>query len=474
MAYALVDNATLTGVQRLLGEIPLRSTDVVEADIGALENLVQAVLLYDEIVAVDDYKERFRDSRKKRFPFIRFLDPNEFGLPEVHATAIEQIKDLNPTISGGEFSDPDLRILLEQLRMQMVCTWDMASSVYYLTMKLLGQPRSSELTKYSALSAAIFGELQDLSAAGGNFDPSVTLLDSRGDPITEEYKVVDRRGKEAATGGATRSLQTFVAALRWLTFRTVYYALAAEHLRADCLLFPVRQHYHLYYLRKTRRLSGDFVSATIDAMNQRVAETIDSVVSANRPSRLTLELPLFSAWIVSRTQDVREVLPAALEMRDEPDFRNARDQLREIRILVEEGDAAAASRRTQGLLRELDSVLQTLRRRFGLKTVQGPAVSTAVQVINPILAAKTGIMIPEVGTSVNMIPTWLAERWPRRGAGALYRDVSRDLTQFPRLGKVRDLLGDAVDSETENATSFPLKTEAPRFRHAKSDWKIPM
>jgi hypothetical protein len=40
MAYALLDNTTLTGVQRLLGEIPIRSRDTIEGDIASLENVV--------------------------------------------------------------------------------------------------------------------------------------------------------------------------------------------------------------------------------------------------------------------------------------------------------------------------------------------------------------------------------------------------------------------------------------------------
>ena len=42
MSYALIDNATLTAVQRILGMAQSRSRDSVDGDIAALENLVEA------------------------------------------------------------------------------------------------------------------------------------------------------------------------------------------------------------------------------------------------------------------------------------------------------------------------------------------------------------------------------------------------------------------------------------------------
>ena len=65
MAYALIDNSTLTSVQRILGEIPIRSKEIVDSDISAFENLIQAVLFYDDLIAIDDYKKEYREKRKK-------------------------------------------------------------------------------------------------------------------------------------------------------------------------------------------------------------------------------------------------------------------------------------------------------------------------------------------------------------------------------------------------------------------------
>ena len=50
MAYALIDNSTLTSVQRILGKISIRDKEIVDSDISAFENLIQAIYkLYNEL-----------------------------------------------------------------------------------------------------------------------------------------------------------------------------------------------------------------------------------------------------------------------------------------------------------------------------------------------------------------------------------------------------------------------------------------
>lgn len=48
MTYALIDNATLTAVQRVMGQIIVKTPDTINGDLVALENLVQAILFYDD------------------------------------------------------------------------------------------------------------------------------------------------------------------------------------------------------------------------------------------------------------------------------------------------------------------------------------------------------------------------------------------------------------------------------------------
>ncbi|PSY08559.1 hypothetical protein, partial [Escherichia coli] len=44
MSYALIDNASLTAVERTLGDILVKNPDTINGDLVAFENLIQAIL----------------------------------------------------------------------------------------------------------------------------------------------------------------------------------------------------------------------------------------------------------------------------------------------------------------------------------------------------------------------------------------------------------------------------------------------
>ncbi len=52
MSYALIDNASLTAVQRVMGQVVVKNPDTVNGDLVALENLIQAILFYDELICI--------------------------------------------------------------------------------------------------------------------------------------------------------------------------------------------------------------------------------------------------------------------------------------------------------------------------------------------------------------------------------------------------------------------------------------
>ena len=131
MTYALIDNATLTAVQRITGEANSKTNDSVDVDIVALENFLQATLFYDQLIAVDDYIEKYRGARLVAFPEIKFLDKTAYKLDAIEATADHLSKQLRPKIRGGEFENDDFKELIELLQTHIVCTWDIYSSVYH-------------------------------------------------------------------------------------------------------------------------------------------------------------------------------------------------------------------------------------------------------------------------------------------------------------------------------------------------------
>src|SRR5438270_1003370 len=85
----LIDNATLSGVERIAGISRTLNLNNIDNDILCLEKLVTAILFSDELIGVDDYKDEFRSIRLKNFDFIGFSkidQPTYSGLAAEAAT----------------------------------------------------------------------------------------------------------------------------------------------------------------------------------------------------------------------------------------------------------------------------------------------------------------------------------------------------------------------------------------------------
>lgn len=474
MAYALVDNATLTAVQRLTGEAKARSHDSTDGDIVALENLVQAILFYDDLVIVDNYKDEFRERRKRNFDFIRFIDPVELNLNQIEELAKNEATTLIPTIRGGEFAGADFKGFLEILKVHMICTWDVSSSVYYLTMKLLGQPRGPEFDKYGNLSASIFAELVDSEHTATDMDSTVRLVDSRGRPIADptNYVIPGARSGDGKAGGVTDALQAFVAALSWLSFKTLYYIHTARHLHADTFLYPMRQAFQINYMKRKGAYGYDFTKSVIERMSNSLSKDVQRIVSSDRTVAAPVDLPMFSAWLVMESGHVGKVVESALQLRNDKRIVVAREQLREIRNHFDSHDLASANKKITKLVTDLDKVSAQLISSFGLKSNSGIAVTRLMQVYNTLAAFQGWPNLPEFDLRAKL-PKLIAEQIPRNGFAALYRDIGRDLAQVWTLGEARDRLGAEVRIDRTKAVYNP-KVENPQYRRAHSWWKSPM
>lgn len=243
MTYALIDNSTLTAVQRLTGQVLTKSKNSIDTDIVALENYIQAILFYDRLIAIDDYIPEYREARINSFPDITFLNKTDFNLDKIEATATQKANELQPKLKGGEFINDEFKKLIELLQIHIVCTWEIKSSVYHLTLKSLSD-NDQEFNKYGNVAAAIFSELGDASETGNRTRGNIELIDRFGNFIRKGYKVPGAKwGDGTSSGEASDVIKTFVASLIWLANRSIFYSLAAKYLQADTFLYPIRQAY---------------------------------------------------------------------------------------------------------------------------------------------------------------------------------------------------------------------------------------
>lgn len=466
MTYALIDNASLTAVERVLGQIVARNPDTINGDLVALENVVQAILFYDDLVSIDNYKEEFREARAKKFGFVNFLAPSSCSLGVIEETAKAEAESIEPEIRGGEFSDKDFKQLLEMLKLNMVCTWDMRSSVYYLTMKMLGQPNTPEYEKYSGLSASIFNELADAGETKGRWSTKVTLISSSGH-VYQEQEFSGQRGDLA---GTTKALAMFIAALNWMAYKSIYYSLAAKHLKADSFIHPIRHAYQIHWMKKTGAFGHDFTSRLLGNLTNKISTSISEIVGHGRTSTIALDLPIFSAWLTQEADGVEGVIASALELKRTDHFQTVRQTLREIRLAYDEHGVSIGNAKVTALIRDVERVAGDLKRKYGVPSNQGIQGSFLIKSINSATALAGIPPLPDHEFAIST-PEFLKSA-KTRALTTVFKDVVNELTSIERLGGLRDKM--ASSFKIDDSRYIPPKTEDPRFRKVNSHWKMPM
>lgn len=473
MTYALIDNATLTAVQRLTGDAFSKTDDSVDVDIVALENFVLATLFYDRLVAVDDYIEAYKDARKAAFPEITFLDKNDYRLTEIEEIAGREADQLRPKIQGGEFVNDDFRNLIELLQTHIVCTWDINSSVYHLTLKGLSDS-ADDFAKYGNIAAAIFSELSDASESGQRSNGAVELVDRYGQPISKGYMIPGAKWNNGgeSTGEASSAIKAFVASLVWLANRSIFYSMAGRHLQADTFLYPIRQTYQQSYLSQTCNYGFDYARHIVNGFSNSLTEDVFEIHHAGLTATTGLQLPVFSAWLAKQTGDPAQIIAAARQVREEPEFVEAREQLREVRRLFDESGVAQANQAVAKIMRDIQKGSSDMRIKYGIQTHQGIPITKLVQVYNSYAALRGLPQAPDLGLKIK-VPEFLSGLHQPRGFRAAYRNLTNDISTVWSLGEARDILGSRVTKD-KNARAYNPKQEQPRYRNVHSEFKSPM
>jgi len=459
MRYALFDNSSLTAVQRILGGIKLRNKYVIDSDILALESYIQAILFYDTLVYIDDYKDHFRESRRSFFSNMHAYTPTK----SFYNALLEKSKDLMegivPRVESGQMTDENFRPFLDLLKMNITFTWDMSNSVYYLTVKMLETVRGLDYDKYGKLASMIRQELVDKNVSSVKIDEQRPLLyDSKGNKIVfnDTYRDLADQTK------------SFFASLNWLAFRTFFYTLAAKELGMDLFLHHIRHSFQINSLYKMQIFEEPVYRALIETLNNKASETINKILSPTKPLILKYNLPMFSAWLAQETGDPKEFVKTAYEIRKSDIFVQARQQLIELEEALSRGNDAYLKHANQ-LVKDVEQQMRSISTKYKVNTPQGLALSPTVSIWNLSTLITKLPQIPEVNADLPFLELVRNLR-PPRGFKAVYRKLLDDLTRVARLGEIYDIITSRIVYHDE-ADFYSPKFEPQEYYRRESYWK---
>jgi len=163
----IVDNSTLSSIQRITGQIQVPQNYSIEGDYSAFENFLCSLMFYDNFYFIDDYKEEHRKERLSQFSYIRPISISSFPYSELEKHSVDITDHLLLDIRGGKVSRSALTEFLEVMGLHLTCAWQMQSSDFFLTLKVLSDSPDydEERYKYSPLTSMIFNQIN-----GGQID----------------------------------------------------------------------------------------------------------------------------------------------------------------------------------------------------------------------------------------------------------------------------------------------------------------
>jgi hypothetical protein len=442
----LVDNATLSGVERLIGESQTRNLNNIDNDILCFEKLITAILFSDSIIGVDDYKDSFKSQRLKKFDFIDFMNIERETYNTLARDAAEFARSMVFSFDGSKPAG-DVVSFFEALRIDPQLRWDIFVSSEYLTLSLL--VKDIRDTHYeSAIDSVFRNEDTDSNAAlaGEAFSPSVSV--EQRPELTDVKAVVQafRSGNSNFSGQDYRSLlDRLVFGYGWTAERSHFYNAVAGMKEADAFLAPLRDTFCESCCRLESRSQ---VNSLLETLKSTTQEALVKIVDASGRAQFAMKLPFFTAYFISKADNPKQCIDLALQMRSGSEFRECRVILHNLAHLSTQN----RYKEVNSILRFLEQSCASLMKKYAIATVGGLQVSISL-----------GLSGPSVGVSTKI--DQLLRHYRHRPFARVFRNIAQDMLNVERLGGLHDKLCSSIREHKD--AMHPKISVTPKFMERK-------
>ena len=361
----LIDNATLSGVERVTGISQTLNLNNIDNDILCLEKLVTAILFSDELIGVDDYKSEYRSGRLKNFDYVRFSKTDQTTYAALSADAAAFARSMTFSLEGAKPAGDVVRFF-ETLRIDPQLRWDVWVSSEYLTLSFLVED-PKDATYERSIDSVFRNEDADrgLVAAGTDHQPAFSVT---GRPEIKTIKdLVHAHSSDnlhyAGIDGRS-ALNRVLFGYGWAAERSHFYNSVANMERADVYLAPLRD----AFCESCCRI--DYPSQVIgllETLKTNSQETLSSILEPSGRAKFAMRLPFFTAYLISKTDNPRQCIELALSMRSDSEFQDCRTIFHNLDHLSKADRVQEINR----ILEYLDQSCASLMRKYAVSTTSG-------------------------------------------------------------------------------------------------------
>lgn len=443
----LIDNATLSGVERLNGISQTRNLNYVDNDILCLEKLVTAILFSDELIGVDDYKDEYRSGRLKNFNFIGFRKIDEPTYAVLATDAASFARSMTFSFEGTKPAG-DVISFFESLRIYPQLRWDTFVSSEYLTLSLLVNGR--EYAAYENSIDSIFrNEDTDnkLVAPGTDHLPAFSIAERPDirDVKTLVHELASKNPRFKGVDGKS-VLDRLLFGYGWAAERSHFYNAVADMEGADAYLAPLRDAFCESCFRIDHPSQATSLIETLKAESQ---DTLCSILEPSGQAKFALRLPFFTAYLISKTDNPSQCIDLALSMRSEKKFQDCRTIFHNLDHIT----AADKLKEINGILQYLEQSCTNLMKEYAVSTGNGLQFSLSL--------GLTGVNLGLSGKVDQLLRSYKNRPFTR-----VFRNIAQDMLNVERLGGLYDKVCSSIRKHPDASHSSISTT--PKFMEHKS------
>ncbi|WP_028021613.1 hypothetical protein [Enterovibrio calviensis] len=342
MSSVLLDNATISSVQRALGKAPTKEPALLDVEHVALERFSEAFLLSDRIIVPDTYKQALTPARK-----IMLSDP-VFSFTTVDAKEDSDLLTISNALSDAwttAYKAGSDRTLFSQYFEQANAfskfIWEHASSEFYLVFRSMGVEKENPLIEAVLASPADYGLGEKLKIRGTD-----------GLPVNWEK----------LSGHVKRMLSV----MAWLGNQYIWHQVYAAKLGVNYMSHPLRDFFSYDFLDRLNHganSSGDFAKSFHVGMRgfqKKMLQTYGDLDLV--PNSDELRLPNFIPMLVKECANGQEYLDALSHYRKTAEVIEIRERLTDIERDMELGHYQKHSK----MVREIEAVGDNLLKEKGV------------------------------------------------------------------------------------------------------------
>lgn len=444
----LVDNATLSGVERITGISQTANLNNTGNDILCLEKLITAILFSDELIGIDDYKDDYRSRRLKNFGFISFTKIDEAAYAALATDAASFAKSMVFSFEGSKPAG-DVVSFFEALRIDPQLRWDIWVSSEYLTLSyIVEDPKDARYER--SVDSVFRNEDVDrgLVATGMDHAPTVTVAKRTDIKDVKDLVHALSAGNPNYAGADSRSaLQRVIFGYGWAAERSHFYNAVAQREGADAYLAPLRD----AFCESCCRLDyPSQVTALLETLKSKSQETLASILEPTGRAKFAMRLPFFTAYCISKVDNPQQCIELALSMRNASEFRDCRTIFHNLDHL----SAADRLQEMNGALKYLEQSCTRLMRKYGVSTDGGAQFSLSLGLTGP--NASGSFKLNQLFRSYKNAPF-----------SKVFRNIAQDMLNVERLGGLYDKVCSSIKEHRE--AMYPKISATPKFMEGREN-----